>query len=226
MELEKHFPDYMLFQPLLLHEIQDYKMEVTDIHYNTTDSLLYVGYSTSSETGSISSYISSITALWESTNMGAFAIYHMSKSNYGEINMHRSYLQRLPSQVAKIKYIDDLNINMVLIGLYDGTIIVNKIYANQLHLSKHLVEEVVKFRIHKNKILDIGFDVSTGYLYTAALGEKNINIYEINYQTLIKSLPLSNAGITKMSYQKESKRMFLTDANNSIWLFQIEDNVK
>ena len=45
-------------------------------------------------------------------------------------------------------------------------------------------------------------------------------------ENVLKIIPITSAGITGFVYEKETKRIFLSDSGNSIWILQIENNVK
>jgi hypothetical protein len=224
LELENHFPDYMIFQPLLLVDIKDYKMEVTDVHFCSLENLLFIGYANSSTTGRLSSYLNSLSSLWESSYMGAMSIYHMAKSNYGEVHMQRLFLTEFYSQVSKLYYIESHS--MLLLGLYDGTLLIFKVYTNlKEYISKELVEKPIKLRPHKSRIIDFGADISVGYIYTAAYGDNKVSVSEVNYETVITSIPVSRYNLTTFHYENASKRIFFTDEGNSLWILQIIDYV-
>lgn len=226
LELENNFPDYMLFQPLFLHKITS-SMEVTDIIFSSNENLLFTGHGLSTSTGGFSSYLTSLSSLWDAKNLGQLGIYHMARSNYGEIHMQKLHTENLPSQVSKINYIEGENLNMLLVGLYNGTILIYKIYTNHdTYVSKDLIEQIAKIKAHSNKIIDIGIDVTVGYLYSASINEKSIVISEINYENVIKSIQITNFYITHFYYDKETKRIYVTDTGNAIYIFQVENNVK
>lgn len=44
-KLEKHFPDFKIFQPLIMYSVDDLEMEATCIDYITEGSLVFVGMS-------------------------------------------------------------------------------------------------------------------------------------------------------------------------------------
>jgi len=60
LELEHHYPDINLYQPLLLYEINDFPMEITSIQHCKDNNLLFVGYANTSIKGKLSAYFSSV----------------------------------------------------------------------------------------------------------------------------------------------------------------------
>lgn len=226
LELENHLTNYQLFQPLLINEI-DTSMEVTDIYFSKRQDLLFAGLAYSSSSDKFSSYISSISSLWNSTYLGGFCIYHIVKSNYGELNTQKIYLQTLHSQVSKINYIEGDNLDILILGLFDGSLLYFKIYANfQIYVSKNLIDQVAKIKPHKNRVINFGIEESAGYCYSAAYNEKSIVISEMNYESIITSFNVSKNSLNNFFYDKENKRIFVTDISNSLWILKVDNYVK
>jgi hypothetical protein len=226
LELENHLTDFQSFQPLLINEI-DTSMEVTDIYFSKRQDLLFTGLAYSSSSDKISSYISSLSSLWNSTHLGGFCIYHLVKSNYGELNTQRIYLQPLQSQVSKVSYIEGDNLDILILGLFDGTLLYLKIYANfQIYVSKNLVDQVAKIRPHKNRIINFGIEENVGYCYSAAYNEKSIVISEMNYESIITSFNVSKNSLSNFVYDKETKRIYVTDVVNSLWVLRVDNYVR
>ena len=53
LELKNHYPDFKLFQPLLLYEVNDLPMEATSLDYTEEGNLLFVGLSKRKESNSL-----------------------------------------------------------------------------------------------------------------------------------------------------------------------------
>jgi hypothetical protein len=207
----------------LINELAE-SMEITDFQFNPTNSLLFVGSAYSSETGTISSYISSFSSLWNNTFLGEISVYHIAKSNYEEINLEKVYNQQVSSQVSKLAFLEGDNVDILSVGLYDGTVLLYRIYANSSKsdtTGNDLVDQFSKIKPHKNPILEFGIEADFGYIYTAAINEKTIVISEINYETIIKNVPVSGHAISCFKYDKENKRIFVIDVANSIWIMQV-----
>lgn len=228
LELENHQHDFMLFQPLLINEISE-SMEITDFQFSRSNSLLFVGTAYSSDTGRISSYITSFSSLWNNTLLGEISIYHIAKSNYEEINLERIYNQPLTSQVSKISYLKGDNINILSVGQYDGTVLlyrISEVESTKDNPGKELVDQFSKIKPHKHPIIEFGVEADFGYIYTAAINEKTIAISEINYETVIKNVPVSGHAITCFNYDKENKRIIVIDVANSIWVMNVDNYVR
>lgn len=224
LELDHHCTSFMQFQPMLLHELSE-EMEVIDINFCSSQKLLFVGMAYSSITGRISSYFNSISSLWSNSNLGAFSIYHIATSSYGELHMEKIFYYDLASQVSKIKFVDD-DSNFFIIGLFDGSIIILRLLTRDASNAKRsLVDFVTKIKPHKSRIIDFALESNVGYIYSAAFNEKNICISEINYNSVISSYNVSNYYLNSFTYDKDSKRIFTTDTNRSLWILQVENGV-
>ena len=225
LELENHFTSYMQLQPMLLNEICE-EMEVTDICFSKPQKLLFTGLAYSSSSGRIRSYMNSLSSLWNNSNLGGFGIYPLVTSSYGELHMEKIFHQELSSQVSKMHFVDD-DTNILLLGLFDGTILIFKLYTrDQTYKGKSLVDLAAKMKHHKNRIIDFEINSSMGYLYSAAYNEKSIVISEINYQSVISTYNVSKYNLNTIVFDKENKRIITTDTNRSLWILHIENHVK
>ena len=211
LELENHFHDFMLFQPTLLTFIKDsyFKTEISDLFYCKEHSLLIAGYRYSD------SLYGLFSSLWSDTLLGGLSIYYLETSEYGELSIKTLFLIKLPSQVNKIFYKEDY----LFIGLNNGTINVYKIYfnsADDISLVKH-----TSVRPHSNKIIDIGVNLSSGYIYSCAYGEKTVAISEMNYNCILKNNPISLSGIINFYYDIINKKIFFTNRDSYVYIMDI-----
>jgi len=228
LELENHQNEYMLYQPLLLNELVE-SMQISDFYFHPSSSLLFVGTAHSTDTGTLSSYVSSFSSLWNSTFLGAIAVYRIVKTNYEEIRLEKLYDQALVSQVSKIAFLEEDSINILAIGLHDGGIRLYRVDISESNLNKtksELIDQLSKIKPHNHPIIDFGIEADFGYVYTAALNEKSIAISEINYETVIKKVPVSGNSISCFKYDKENKRIIVIDVVNSIWIMQVVNYVR
>jgi hypothetical protein len=223
LELENHSSSYMNLQPMILNEILE-DMEVLDIYFCKSQKLLFTGMGYSSSSGRISSYFNSISSLWNNTYLGALGIYHLATSSYGELHIQKLFHHDLPSQVSKIKFIN--HEDLIILGLFDGSIYIFKLFTRDPNSKgKNLIELFGKIKPHTSKIIDFAIISNMGYLYSAACKEKAITISEINYQSVIKSYDVSSYYISTISFDKDYKKIFVTDTNRSLYIITIENYV-
>lgn len=229
LKLENHFSDFNLFQPLLLYNLDDLPYPVTAFHFDKRTNLMFIGLSNSSISGKINNYFSKFK-LFSNKDSGAginisgvLMIYNLIKNNYGEVHLEQLYEKPFNSEVCSINFYEKQN--MLCLGFSNGTMIINKIYINESSkISKELVEEVCTVKAHKKKIVGVCINFSTGYIYSVAR-ESNLNISEINYQSLMKSIQLSKKEISTMVYDETWNRLFLGDDTGSVWIIDITSPV-
>jgi hypothetical protein len=226
LELDHHLNEYDQHQPILLNEIRENK-EITDIQYSSTNNLIFVGMAYNSSKGTISSYISSFTSLWNSAYLGELSIYHIAKSNYEEIQTNKIFNKQFTSPISKLSYLEGDNLDLLSVGFFDGSIVIYRIYTYKHNYHNNdLVDQMSKLKPHNYSIIDFGIEADFGYMYSAALNEKYIAVSEFNYETVIKKVPVSNYSIACFKYDKESRRIFTCDSSNSIWVLQVENYVR
>ena len=153
---------------------------------------------------------------------GFLLIYNIIKSNSGDHLFNLIYEKGLNSEVSSINFYDTKN--MLCIGLNSGTMLIYKVFVNESsRISKELVEEICSVKSHKKKIVGGCINFTIGYLYSVAR-EGCLNISEINYQSLMKSIPISKKEITCLVYDENWGRLFLSDEIGSIWIIDITTN--
>ena len=214
LELDYHFHDFMLFQPTLLTSIKDsyFKTEVSDLFYCREHSLLIASYKYSE---SLYGLFSGITSLWADSLLGGVSLYYLETSEYGELSTKTLFLIKLPSQVSKIYYREEY----LFIGLNNGVINVYKIYfnsADDISVIKH-----TSIKPHSYRIINIGVNLSTGYIYSCGYGERTIAISEMNYNSILKTIPISLSGITNFHYDVINKKIFYTNRDSYLYILDI-----
>jgi hypothetical protein len=216
LELEHHFPDYNQFQPMLLSIINDahFKMEISDMVFRE---FLFVGFAFSTATNTIASYFNNIRSLMNNSTLGGLSIYSITQSEYGELAVKKLIGIQLASQVSKIVYRD----NLLEVGLYNGNINIYKVdYTTEM-----VVDKVGSIKAHNNKIIDMGVNFSTGYMYSAAINERNVVISEINYNTIIKTTKVSNSPISQFHYDSINNRIIFIDESFTLHILEVALNV-
>ena len=155
-------------------------------------------------------------------SQGYLLIYNIIKNNSGAIHFELLYTKPLISEVSSINYYE--NPNMLCVGLNNGNVIIYKIFINEgSQECRDLVEEACVLKSHKKKIVGVCMNHTIGYIYTVAR-DNNLIISEINYQSLMKNMPISKKEISTMIYDEHWGRMFLTDDSGSIWILDISSN--
>jgi hypothetical protein len=216
LELEHHFPDYNTFQPMLLSIINDahFRMDITDIVYQD---FLFVGFAMGTSTTVLSTYFNNIRSIFNNSTLGGLSIYSISQSDYGELLTKKLFGIQLASQVSKIIYKD----GVLLVALYNGNVNIYKVeYVDEIH-----VDKVGSMKLHNHKIIDMGVNYRTGYMYSAAVDERNVVISEVNYTNVIKTTKVSNFPIVQFHYDNVNGRIIFIDEVNELHILEVMENV-
>ncbi len=224
--MEYHFPDFQLFQPLLIYNIEDLSYPITAFFYDKRTSLLFLGLSNSSISGKINNYFSKIFSGSSSKNSentpGFLLIYNIIKNNSGAHHFEPLYEKPLTAEVTSINFYSSSN--TLSLGLSSGIINLYKVFINESSkVSKELIEEVCAIKAHKKRILGVCFNFGLGYVYSVAK-EGSLVISEMNYGSTMKTFPISKKEFNAMTYDENWGRLFLTDISGSIWILDITTN--
>jgi hypothetical protein len=229
LRLDNHFPDFNIFQPLLLLNLENISLNhsPTAFHFHKTTSLLFIGLSNTTISGKINSYISKFFSKNKSeTNQseypGYLMIFNLIKNNSGAQHLELIFEKGLNSEVTSINFYDTKNI--LCIGMKNGSISLNKVYINESsNVSKDFLDEICTVKAHKTSIVGVCVNFLLGYIYSVAR-DKTITISEINYQSLIRTIPITKKDITSFFFDEIWSRLFLGDESGSIWILDILSN--
>ena len=206
--MEHHFPDFQLFQPLLIYNIEDLSYPITAFFYDKRTSLLFLGLSNSSKN-------------LENTP-GFLLIYNIIKNNSGAHHFEPLFEKPLTAEVTSINFYSSSN--TLSLGLSSGIINLYRVFINESSkVSKELIEEVCAIKAHKKRILGVCFNFGLGYIYSVAK-EGSLVISEMNYGSTMKTFPISKKEFNAMTYDENWGRLFLTDISGSIWILDITTN--
>jgi hypothetical protein len=196
--------------------------------FHKKTSLLFIGLANTTIAGKINSYISKFFTSKNKSDTnsteypGYIMIFNLIKNNSGAQHLELIYERGLNSEVTSINFYDLKNI--LCIGLKNGNISLNKVYINESSsVSKEFVDEICTVKAHKNSIVGVCINFSQGYIYSVSR-DKGIAISEINYQSLIRTIPISKKDISCMFYDEKWSRLFLGDDAGSIWILDILSN--
>lgn len=99
LQLDNHYPDFNLFQPLMLFELFDFPMSITNFAFSKRNNLLFVGLGEKSLTSKISTILNVKLDLmkfnlpWEKKKQqkfnGGMSINHMIRNFRGEIHVEQ-----------------------------------------------------------------------------------------------------------------------------------------
>ena len=220
--LENHFPDFKLFQPLLLYCLEDLPQQVTTFYYHKKTSLLFVGLSELKTDGPINNIIKLFQN--QPQRYSKLLVYNIIKNNSGE-----QHFELLCQKIVKddICYLNYFESNSILAaGFGNGTIELFKVYINESSdISKELIEELCFIKAHKKKVIGIAINFLKGYVYSFAK-DTSIVISEMNHQSILRNVPISKKEFSCIYYDERKLRCFATDDGGSIWIIDLYESVK
>jgi hypothetical protein len=120
----------------------------------------------------------------------------------------------------------DSNLNNVLIlGFTNGNIEIFKVFINEgSNIARELMESICYLKVHKKPIVGVAINFTIGYVYSVAR-ESNLNISELNYQSLMRNIPITKQEITNAFYDEEKLEFYLVDISGSIWIVDLMHSV-
>jgi hypothetical protein len=235
--LDNHFKDFNIFQPFQLYNIEELQNEIIGIDYNSKTSLLFVSCVNKNFTAKISNLFSKINIFGSNINnhnkqnengISQLIVYNIIKNNSGQSHFEPLYTQNFNDQICYIKFYDtkDFNSNNILIlGFTNGNIEIFKVFVNESStIARELMESICILKVHKKPIIAVAINFTIGYVYSVAK-ECNINITEFNYQSLIRSIPITKHVITNAFYEEDKLRFYLADESGSLWIVDLMQSV-
>ncbi len=228
LELKNHFPDFILFQPMILFELNDLSFEVNAVDYNEEGSLVFAGMGNKTNTNKVSKLFNKFSTFLSSVNNtiinnGRLVIYNMIQSKGKETMLHPIFENDYPCSVVCLKFFKENN--FLSLGFENGEIKLLKIYITEKsNISKNLVDEVSSIKAHNSPIQSIEIDFTTGYIFSIS-NDFNLNISEYNYQTNIKSIQVSKEILTCLLYNQENQLLVITDCKGSLFFFNVSNPI-
>ena len=156
---------------------------------------------------------------------GQFVIINIIKNFQNKYLFEPLYAQPLYTECSSINFFKDKS--CLTIGMYDGSINIYKIFINETTPETHgkLVIEAGIFQAHLKPIIGTVVNFIHGYIYTMAR-ECCIKIFDINYQNLVKSVPMTVKPMTSMYYDEKSKILIIGDEMGRFYFIDVfEDPV-
>jgi len=217
----------------MLYNIEETQNEILTMDYDSKTSLLFIGCVNKTFGAKISNYFSKIKLFSSNINneekgISQLIIYNIIKNNSGQIHMEPLHLQYFKNELCYLKYFEnkdgDTN-NVLVIGFTNGTIEILKIFVNESNnIARDFIESLCTIKFHKKPIIGVAINFTIGYVYSIAK-ENILNIAELNYQSLIRSIPITKKDINNYFYDEENLRLYLTDELGSIWIVSLMNSV-
>eukprot|EP00828_Plagiopyla_frontata_P039391 TRINITY_DN517_c0_g1_i2.p1 TRINITY_DN517_c0_g1~~TRINITY_DN517_c0_g1_i2.p1 ORF type:complete len:317 (-),score=57.95 TRINITY_DN517_c0_g1_i2:63-1013(-) len=107
---------------------------------------------------------------------------------------------------------------IIVIGLDDGQIVVEKLYSDT-HYIKH--DQYAGGKVHSSRVTGVCYDNLSNQCYS--IGEdKFLKIFDCTRNEIVSSLPVSTHALRSLSYDKDAKRIFVTNNSNQVYIYDIQ----
>ena len=217
-ELDKHFDKIKQFSPEVKYQINKLKHEVSDMIYLDEYNMLIIGCAKKVERNFFekSKLFSKVKFFFKKENLGELLIYsleQMKNNSEEKINENETenkekdknakliYSKETKREISKLEYIPYEKGNYLFICYYDGTIEVFETDIKSSALTNILKSiNIIKVSENENKIIGLGYNPSTKYIYTACYNECEIGVSFIESKEKISKLPASSNDLVGFNY--------------------------
>ena len=208
--LENHFENLDKFEPKPILHIENLNYEVSDIIFLEKSNILIISCATNFER----TKMDSITFWKKKEKAGEILIYKINtntKINSKDSKDNINYINVAPSNslINSIKteteisclYLSPDN-KYLLVGYFDGYIEIYQISDEQSAISTQVISILVKIQVSqgKNRLINMGFNPLTNYIYTACYKENKIGISFRDSKNMIKTIIAGDNELVGFSY--------------------------
>ena len=208
--LDNHFENMDKFEPKPLFHITNLNYEVSDIVFLERSSILIVSCATNLEKGAMESM-----KFWKKKEKGGeILVYKLNinnnssasnnkdKINYVNVGPSFSLINSIKTDVdISCLYLSPEN-KYLMVGYFDGFVEVFQISDEQSEISTQVISSLIKIQVssNKNRIINIGFNPLTNYIYTACYKENKIGVSFIDSKNMRNTIVGGNNELVGFSY--------------------------
>ena len=240
--LENHFANLDKFEPKPIFHIENLNYEVSDIVFLEKSDILIISCATNFERSAMDNMI-----FWKKKEKaGEILIYKLNKNNNtisNEKNKENvNYINVGPSHslINSIKKDSEIsclylspNNKYLIVGYFDGFIEIYQISDEQSAISTQVISLLIKIEVSpgKKRLLNIGMNPLTNYIYTACYKDNKIGVNFIDSKHMMKSLIGGENELVGFSYLYKNNVMndivITLDTNGKLIIGTIKnDNIQ
>ena len=240
--LENHFANLDKFEPKPIFHIENLNYEVSDIVFLEKSDILIISCATNFERSGMDSML-----FWKKKEKaGEILIYKLNKNNNtlsNEKNKENvNYINVGPSHslINSIKKDSEIsclylspNNKYLIVGYFDGFIEIYQISDEQSAISTQVISLSIKIEVSpgKKRLLNIGMNPLTNYIYTACYKDNKIGVNFIDSKHMMKSLIGGENELVGFSYLYKNNVMndivITLDTNGKLIIGTIKnDNIQ
>ena len=216
-KLENHFENLDKFEPKVIFHIPELKYEISDIILLEKTGILIISCATNFEGNNVMETMK----FWKKKEKaGEILIYKLNKNNnlLNDNKENVNYVGPSYTSINSIKTDSEISFlylspdnKYLFAGFFNGFIEVYAITDSQSAISTQVISSLVKIQVsqNNNRLLGIGYNPLTNYIYTACYKENKIGVCFIESKNMIGGLVGGDYALTGFSYLY--KNNFLND---------------
>ena len=147
--------------------------------------------------------------------MGALFIYQCEPSKEEIYAIHKIWARPFPIQTGTLYWEDETEI--LGVGNDDGKIYLFKPQPNTYY---EIMNQIFEFSYHTDRVMGLAVDSKNNYMYSCST-DKTFYATELSKSKINILVNISNAGYTNLEYDKEGKRIFLTNEIGELSIYSL-----
>ena len=206
-QLENHFENLDKFEPKVIFHLPEQKYEISDIILLEKTGILIVSCASNFEGNNV---MESMKFWKKKEKAGEILIYKLNTNNILSDNKENvNYVGPSYTSINSIKTDSEISFlylspdnKYLFAGFFNGFIEVFAITDSQTAISTQVISSLVKIQVsqNNNRLLGIGYNPITNYIYTACYKENKIGVCFIESKNMIGSILGGDYALEGFSY--------------------------
>ena len=206
-QLENHFENLDKFEPKVIFHLPEQKYEISDIILLEKTGILIVACASNFEGNNV---MESMKFWKKKEKAGEILIYKLNTNNILSDNKENvNYVGPSYTSINSIKTDSEISFlylspdnKYLFAGFFNGFIEIFAITDSQTAISTQVISSLVKIQVsqNNNRLLGIGYNPITNYIYTACYKENKIGVCFIESKNMIGSILGGDYALEGFSY--------------------------